>query len=76
MRRIATRVWKIRWVRISAGCALVVCGALLGIVPFLPGFLLGIPGIAILAREFPWLKKYTAPFERVLTRLKRFWKKK
>lgn len=76
MRWIAKQIWQIRWVRISAGCALVFCGLMIGVIPFLPGFLVGIPGLAILSREFPWLKKYTAPFERILTRLKQFWKKK
>lgn len=76
MRRIMQCVWRMRWVRISAGCALVLCGLILGLIPFLPGFLLGIPGIAILAREFPRLKKYTAPFERILNRLKRLVRKK
>lgn len=71
MGRIAKYIWKMRWARIGAGCALVVCSLLLGIIPFLPGFLVGIPGLAILAREFPWLKKCAAPFERVFTRLKR-----
>lgn len=76
MRRLAKCLWQIRQVRISAGCALVLCGLILGLVPFLPGFLLGIPGLAILAREFPRLKKYAAPFERVFARLKRFVRKK
>lgn len=76
MRRIATCIWKIRWVRISAGCALALCGLMLGFIPFLPGFLLGLSGLAILSREFPWLKKYVAPFERMFARLKQFVGKK
>lgn len=75
MRRLAKCLWQIRWARIGAGCALVLIGLILGLVPFLPGFLLGLPGLAILAREFPRLKKYGAPFERVISRLKRFIKR-
>ena len=45
--------------QIAIGIILVILGAIGGIIPipFTPGFLLGIPGLIILAKYFPPIKK-------------------
>ena len=39
-------------VHIVLGLVLIVAGAFLGLVPVVPGFLLGVPGIALIGGEF------------------------
>lgn len=43
--------------RISLGVGLVLLGILGGLLPVIPGFLFGIPGLIILAEYFPWAQK-------------------
>ena len=45
-----------RLIRLCTGWALTVAGAILGPVPMLPGFVLLLPGIAILAAESRWIR--------------------
>ncbi len=43
--------------RISLGIVLVILGLLGGLLPIIPGFVFGIPGLIILAEYFPWAQK-------------------
>ena len=45
-----------RTIRLATGWALTVGGLVLGPVPILPGFVLLLPGIAILCAESRWLR--------------------
>ena len=45
-----------RWMRLTVGWILTVTGAILGPMPVVPGFLLLVPGIAILAAESRWIR--------------------
>ena len=46
-----------RWARIAAGGVLVLAGLLGLALPILPGWVWLIPGLMLLAREFPWAKR-------------------
>lgn len=46
-----------RLVRIAAGVGLVIAGLVGLALPILPGWIWLIPGLAILAPEFPWAKR-------------------
>lgn len=50
------RGWK-RWLRIVSGLLLLVGGLAGWLLPFVPGWLLVIPGLMILSREFHWAKR-------------------
>ena len=45
-----------RFLRLTAGWALTIAGAVLGPVPVLPGAVLLVPGIAILCAESRWIR--------------------
>ena len=45
-----------RLIRLSTGWALTVAGIILGPVPMLPGVVLLVPGLAILAGESRWIR--------------------
>lgn len=45
-----------RWVRLTTGWILTIAGLIMGPMPVVPGFLLLIPGIAILAAESRWIR--------------------
>lgn len=42
--------------RLTSGWLLVIAGAILGPMPVVPGFLLAVPGLAILAAESRWIR--------------------
>ena len=44
-------------IKISMGVLLVILGLLGGLIPIFQGWMLGIPGLIILAKYFPPLKK-------------------
>jgi len=44
-------------IKISLGILLVILGLLGGLIPIFQGWMLGIPGLIILAKYFPPLKK-------------------
>tara|TARA_B100000929_G_scaffold218879_1_gene175503 strand:+ start:74 stop:265 length:192 start_codon:yes stop_codon:yes gene_type:complete len=44
-------------IKISMGILLVILGLLGGLIPIFQGWMLGIPGLIILAKYFPPLKK-------------------
>ena len=46
-----------RWLRIAGGGVLVLAGLLGLALPILPGWVFVIPGLMILAREFPWAQR-------------------
>ena len=52
----ATRGRRGRLIRLATGWVLTVGGVVLGPVPVLPGFVLLVPGIAILCAESRWLR--------------------
>ncbi len=45
-----------RFVRLATGWALTIAGLILGPVPIVPGFVLLIPGLALLCAESRWLR--------------------
>jgi len=46
-----------RWFRIIAGILMLVVGVVFWALPFLPGWLLVIPGLMLLSHEFHWAKR-------------------
>lgn len=46
-----------RWLRIAVGGSMVLAGLLGLALPILPGWVFVIPGLMILAREFPWARR-------------------
>jgi putative transmembrane protein PGPGW len=51
VKKSPSRIW-----RLAAGWALTIGGLILGPVPILPGFVLLIPGLALLCAESRWLR--------------------
>ena len=49
-----------RWLRIAVGMLLLLAGLVGWALPLIPGWLLVIPGLVLLAREFHWAKKVLA----------------
>jgi uncharacterized membrane protein YbaN (DUF454 family) len=45
-------------IEISLGIVLVVLGCIGGLLPLIPGSLLGIPGILLLAKHFKWIRRW------------------
>jgi hypothetical protein len=74
------RYWRLRHLKnknrpirrallIVVGILLVVVGAVLGPTPIVPGFVIGVPGLAILAAQLRFLSKAIDKAELILRRL-------
>lgn len=59
------------WGMISLGCLLLVVGTLLGPIPVIPGFVLAVPGIAILCSRSKTTAKLLDAVERLLRKIHR-----
>jgi len=46
-----------RWLKITAGFALLLAGVAGWILPIVPGWALFIPGLILLSREFHWARR-------------------
>ena len=47
----------LRWLRVTGGFALLLVGLVGWVLPIIPGWLLVIPGLIVLGREFLWARK-------------------
>jgi uncharacterized membrane protein YbaN (DUF454 family) len=65
------KIW--RWTRISAGSILIALGIVGLVLPFLQGIALILAGLAVLATELPWARRW---LQAIRDRLKRFRKKR
>ncbi|MGD8375402.1 MAG: PGPGW domain-containing protein [Acidobacteriota bacterium] len=68
-REVRRRIWRV--VRITAGSILLVLGVVGLVLPFLQGIALILAGLAVLATELPWARRWLHALRDRLRRLRR-----